>query len=167
MSLVGPRPALPAEVVNFSSELRIREQVMPGITGLWQVEARDNPVVRGLSAARLVLRRELVAHVGPDDSRRNGRAGVGTHVEVAAPQPCRQQSAGSMEPRSESPTTSRARSPSGGHSSHGFHAEIPGNRRWHVHSPTVSSLRGVCEIGHSLFTETELWKPATSWKECR
>src|SRR5258705_10880378 len=43
MSLVGPRPALPAEVVNFSSELRMREQVMPGITGLWQVEARDNP----------------------------------------------------------------------------------------------------------------------------
>ena len=43
MSLVGPRPALPAEVLNFSSELRVREQVMPGITGLWQVEARDNP----------------------------------------------------------------------------------------------------------------------------
>jgi exopolysaccharide biosynthesis polyprenyl glycosylphosphotransferase len=43
MSLVGPRPALPAEVVNFSTELRMREQVMPGITGLWQVEARDNP----------------------------------------------------------------------------------------------------------------------------
>jgi exopolysaccharide biosynthesis polyprenyl glycosylphosphotransferase len=43
MSLVGPRPALPSEVANFSSELRMREQVMPGITGLWQVEARDNP----------------------------------------------------------------------------------------------------------------------------
>ena len=43
MSLVGPRPALPDEVVNFTSELRMREQVMPGITGLWQVEARDNP----------------------------------------------------------------------------------------------------------------------------
>ena len=43
MSLVGPRPALPSEVVNFSAELRIREQVLPGITGLWQVEARDNP----------------------------------------------------------------------------------------------------------------------------
>jgi exopolysaccharide biosynthesis polyprenyl glycosylphosphotransferase len=43
MSLVGPRPALPCEVAAFSSELRAREQVMPGITGLWQVEARDNP----------------------------------------------------------------------------------------------------------------------------
>ena len=43
MSLVGPRPALPSEVVHFSPELRTRELVMPGITGLWQVEARDNP----------------------------------------------------------------------------------------------------------------------------
>ncbi len=43
MSLVGPRPALPAEVKNFPEALRAREQVMPGITGLWQVEARDNP----------------------------------------------------------------------------------------------------------------------------
>lgn len=43
MSLVGPRPALPSEVERFSPEVRRREQVMPGITGLWQVEARDNP----------------------------------------------------------------------------------------------------------------------------
>ena len=43
MSLVGPRPALPSEVEQFSAELRTRELVMPGITGLWQVEARDNP----------------------------------------------------------------------------------------------------------------------------
>lgn len=43
MSLVGPRPALPAEVENFSAALRVREQVAPGITGLWQVESRDSP----------------------------------------------------------------------------------------------------------------------------
>ena len=43
MSLVGPRPALPNEVANFPPELRHRESVTPGITGLWQVEARDNP----------------------------------------------------------------------------------------------------------------------------
>jgi exopolysaccharide biosynthesis polyprenyl glycosylphosphotransferase len=43
MSLVGPRPALPAEVAKFPAALRARESVMPGITGLWQVEARDNP----------------------------------------------------------------------------------------------------------------------------
>jgi len=43
MSLVGPRPALPDEAVHFDSELRAREAVLPGITGLWQVEGRDNP----------------------------------------------------------------------------------------------------------------------------
>ena len=43
MSLVGPRPALPKEVAEFPPELRHRESVAPGITGLWQVEARDNP----------------------------------------------------------------------------------------------------------------------------
>jgi exopolysaccharide biosynthesis polyprenyl glycosylphosphotransferase len=43
MSLVGPRPALPGEVVHFDAELRARESVLPGLTGLWQVEGRDNP----------------------------------------------------------------------------------------------------------------------------
>ena len=43
MSLVGPRPALPVEVAAFDEELRDRTKVKPGITGLWQIEARDNP----------------------------------------------------------------------------------------------------------------------------
>lgn len=43
MSIVGPRPALPSEVLEFDDELRRRELVQPGITGLWQVEARDSP----------------------------------------------------------------------------------------------------------------------------
>lgn len=43
MSMVGPRPALPKEVAQFDSDLRRRTHVPPGLTGLWQVEARDNP----------------------------------------------------------------------------------------------------------------------------
>jgi exopolysaccharide biosynthesis polyprenyl glycosylphosphotransferase len=43
MSLVGPRPALPSEVAEFDEDLLARQSVPPGITGLWQVEARDNP----------------------------------------------------------------------------------------------------------------------------
>ncbi len=42
MSLVGPRPALPEENLAFDAELRKRTGVRPGITGLWQVEARSN-----------------------------------------------------------------------------------------------------------------------------
>jgi exopolysaccharide biosynthesis polyprenyl glycosylphosphotransferase len=43
MSLVGPRPPLAAEVRQYELEHLRRLDVMPGITGLWQVEARDNP----------------------------------------------------------------------------------------------------------------------------
>ena len=43
MSLVGPRPALAYEVAQFDAELRARERVRPGITGLWQIEGRDDP----------------------------------------------------------------------------------------------------------------------------
>jgi len=43
MSLVGPRPALPIEAASFDSELETRSRVRPGITGLWQLEARSNP----------------------------------------------------------------------------------------------------------------------------
>jgi exopolysaccharide biosynthesis polyprenyl glycosylphosphotransferase len=43
MSLVGPRPALPSEVAEFDDDLQRRHSLRPGMTGLWQVEARDNP----------------------------------------------------------------------------------------------------------------------------
>lgn len=43
MSLVGPRPPLASEVAQFDEALLARQRVRPGITGLWQVEARDNP----------------------------------------------------------------------------------------------------------------------------
>lgn len=43
MSLVGPRPALPEEASAFDVELRERFVVLPGVTGLWQVEARNSP----------------------------------------------------------------------------------------------------------------------------
>jgi lipopolysaccharide/colanic/teichoic acid biosynthesis glycosyltransferase len=43
MSMVGPRPALPSEVEHFDERLRLRHRVLPGLTGLWQVEARDDP----------------------------------------------------------------------------------------------------------------------------
>ena len=41
MSLVGPRPPLPAEVEEYASWHRQRLAVPPGITGLWQVSGRS------------------------------------------------------------------------------------------------------------------------------
>jgi exopolysaccharide biosynthesis polyprenyl glycosylphosphotransferase len=43
MSLVGPRPPLPTEVAGYDIWHRRRLSMKPGITGLWQVEARNDP----------------------------------------------------------------------------------------------------------------------------
>jgi exopolysaccharide biosynthesis polyprenyl glycosylphosphotransferase len=40
MSLVGPRPPLPREVASYNLWHRRRLSMKPGITGLWQVQAR-------------------------------------------------------------------------------------------------------------------------------
>ncbi len=40
MSVVGPRPALEREVRGYSALDRVRLAVLPGITGVWQVEGR-------------------------------------------------------------------------------------------------------------------------------
>ena len=43
MSLVGPRPPLEREVEEYDVWHRRRLSMKPGITGLWQVEARHDP----------------------------------------------------------------------------------------------------------------------------
>jgi lipopolysaccharide/colanic/teichoic acid biosynthesis glycosyltransferase len=42
MSLVGPRPPLPAEVEQYGIEAHRRLAVKPGLTGLWQVSGRSD-----------------------------------------------------------------------------------------------------------------------------
>lgn len=42
MSLVGPRPALPAEVAQYDEVALKRLDIRPGLTGLWQVSGRSN-----------------------------------------------------------------------------------------------------------------------------
>jgi exopolysaccharide biosynthesis polyprenyl glycosylphosphotransferase len=43
MSLVGPRPPIASEVERYDLSHLRRLDVLPGITGLWQVEARQDP----------------------------------------------------------------------------------------------------------------------------
>jgi exopolysaccharide biosynthesis polyprenyl glycosylphosphotransferase len=42
MSLVGPRPPLPAEVARYERDVHRRLMVKPGLTGLWQVSGRSD-----------------------------------------------------------------------------------------------------------------------------
>jgi exopolysaccharide biosynthesis polyprenyl glycosylphosphotransferase len=66
MSLVGPRPALPAEVAAYPGHALGRLRALPGITGVWQVSGRadvsfDEMVEMDIAYARSIsLRRDLV-----------------------------------------------------------------------------------------------------------
>ena len=42
MSVVGPRPALGAEVAEWTDDVHERLRVLPGITGMWQVSGRSD-----------------------------------------------------------------------------------------------------------------------------
>ena len=41
MSIVGPRPPIPYEVERYTEWHKRRLEVLPGITGLWQVSGRN------------------------------------------------------------------------------------------------------------------------------
>lgn len=57
MSLVGPRPELPRFVARYTSRQRRRLKVVPGITGLQQVEARGVPLASALDFDLLYMKR--------------------------------------------------------------------------------------------------------------
>jgi lipopolysaccharide/colanic/teichoic acid biosynthesis glycosyltransferase len=42
MSLVGPRPPFPEEVVHYEPWMRRRLDVRPGLTCLWQIRGRSD-----------------------------------------------------------------------------------------------------------------------------
>jgi exopolysaccharide biosynthesis polyprenyl glycosylphosphotransferase len=54
MSLVGPRPPLPAEAALYSDDVYRRLVVQPGMTGLWQINGRSD--LSREDAVRLDLR---------------------------------------------------------------------------------------------------------------
>jgi Undecaprenyl-phosphate galactose phosphotransferase WbaP len=42
MSLVGPRPILPEEIVKYKPWIHLYTRMLPGITGMWQVSGRNS-----------------------------------------------------------------------------------------------------------------------------
>ena len=50
MSLVGPRPCLPAEYPLFSAQQRERFNALPGLTGIWQVTGKNKSTFREMNA---------------------------------------------------------------------------------------------------------------------
>jgi len=48
MSLVGPRPPLPKETAQYSEQDWRRLEVLPGMTGLWQVSGRSKLTFRDM-----------------------------------------------------------------------------------------------------------------------
>lgn len=48
MSLVGPRPPLPNEVAEYNEEEWKRMSVLPGCTGLWQINGRSDVSFEGM-----------------------------------------------------------------------------------------------------------------------
>ncbi len=47
MSVVGPRPALPREVAAYTQDERVRLDVKPGITCIWQISGRSDIDFKG------------------------------------------------------------------------------------------------------------------------
>ena len=61
MSLVGPRPCVPYEYEQYTSEQRRRFDTLPGLTGLWQVNGKNHTTFSEMIALDLeyVRRRSL------------------------------------------------------------------------------------------------------------
>lgn len=58
MSLVGPRPIVPAEAGMYGQELGVYLRSRPGLTGAWQVSGRNNESY----ARRVAMDRNYVEH---------------------------------------------------------------------------------------------------------
>ena len=75
MSIVGPRPPLASEVQEYHLSHLRRLDVTPGITGLWQVQGRQDPSFAQLYLAGRDLYRQLERLAGHQDHPAHRRRG--------------------------------------------------------------------------------------------
>lgn len=58
MSMVGPRPIVQDEIPKYGANFALYSQVLPGLTGLWQVSGRNDTSYR----KRVALDAEYIRH---------------------------------------------------------------------------------------------------------
>ncbi len=72
MSLVGPRPCIPYELQHYEADELVRVDVLPGLTGYWQVNGKNSTTFRQMikmdlfyaKNASLLLDLEILARTG-------------------------------------------------------------------------------------------------------
>ena len=72
MSLVGPRPCIPYELQHYEADQLVRADVLPGLTGYWQVNGKNSTTFRQMikmdlfyaKNASLLLDLEILARTG-------------------------------------------------------------------------------------------------------
>ena len=85
MSLVGPRPEMPYIVDQYTPEQRFRLDVLPGLTGLWQLSSdRSLPIHQNLEYDRHYIENPSIAQ----DIRIIARTVCLTFVNVVTTLPC-------------------------------------------------------------------------------
>lgn len=85
MSLVGPRPEMPYIVNRYTPEQRFRLDVLPGLTGLWQLSSdRSLPIHQNLEYDRHYIENPSIAQ----DIRIIARTVCLTFVNVVTTLPC-------------------------------------------------------------------------------
>ena len=67
MSLVGPRPVVPAEVENYGDRRDVYMSVRPGVTGAWQVKGRSEHRLPPAGRRRRGVRARLEPGPRPQD----------------------------------------------------------------------------------------------------
>ena len=84
MSLVGPRPPIASEVEQYDLSHLRRLDVLPGITGLWQVEARQDPSFDSYISLDTAYVENWSFPAGFEDSGEDGGGGAFGDGELVA-----------------------------------------------------------------------------------